>query len=98
MGEKTADIELVLWSGHHRILHVQETVVGIHRPVTGDTPGHLGLHPCVVDLSGILVQHPGSGRIGQGLYRIVSVDIEHIDPVRHSSVQKLLGKCKFVGP
>ena len=56
VGEEASDVQFMLGGGHHGIFHVQETVVGVHRPVTGDAPGGLHLHSGIVNFPSVLVQ------------------------------------------
>lgn len=88
----------MLRCGNDGILHVQETVVAVHRPLLIDTVGSLKFHAAVIYRAGVLVEHTRSVGIGQGDNQVLAVDVEDIYSVFEPSVQQRLRQGNFIVP
>lgn len=70
------------------MLHVQEAVVSVDGPVSVDSAGGLYLDAGVLDVAGVLVQHAAAVGVGEGLNKVLTVDVEQIQAITEPSVHQ----------
>ena len=77
---------------------MQETVVGIYRPIRIDSICGHQFHAGIIYLTGVLIEHSGTIRIRKCHDQVLSVNVEDIHTVVQTTVQQRLRQGYFIVP